>query len=645
MNGKTWKSSTLGFHRIAACVPEMKVADVPFNVSRIVKLALEADSSGAAAAVFPELCLTGYTCADLFHQKRLQEGALEGLETLLDKLSGAKALVVVGLPVLHGSHLYNCAAVMQSGRLLGLVPKSLLPNYREFYERRWFSSGANLRHSQIELFGSKVPIGTGLIFANGDFKVGIEICEDLWGVVPPSSYLALGGANVILNPSASNALVSKAEYRHELVRQQSARCLAAYAYASSGVHESTVDLVYGGHAMIAENGAMLAEGERFNRKSSLIHADIDIDRLLAARVSESSYKEERLPEGIDFIEIPLGPMNVLKSIDRRYSPTPFVPSRPEERTERCLEIFNIQCAGLAKRLEHTGLEKVVLGISGGLDSTLALLVAAETFKKIGRDTKNIVAITMPGFGTSGRTFKNSIALIKQTGADLRKIDIRKACLKHFSDIGHNPETHDVTYENVQARERTQILMDIANREGGLVIGTGDLSEIALGWSTYNGDHMSMYAVNCGVPKTLIRYLISWVAGTSDAKLSKLLEDVIDTPVTPELLPKSKDGSITQRTEDILGPYEIHDFLLYHTVKYGATPEKLALLAARAFAGRYPSPAIKKALNLFLKRFFSQQFKRSCIPDGPKVGTICLSPRGDWRMPSDASPALWLANED
>jgi NAD+ synthase (glutamine-hydrolysing) len=631
-----------GFHRIAVCVPELKVADVDFNVRQIVKLAEAADAEEAAVALFPELSLTGYTCADLFFQRRLQEAAADGLRELAERLASSKLLFAVGLPHLHKGRLYNCAAVVQSGKLLGLVPKTLLPNYREFYERRWFASGADVRCEESRLAGFSAPFGTGLIFSAGSsLKIGLEICEDLWGVLPPSSYLALGGATLLLNPSASNALVSKAGYRRELVRQQSARCLAAYAYASAGVHESTTDLVYGGHALIAENGALLAESKRFERKSSLVLADIDCERLEAARVSESSFKEERLPEGVSFQEIPVGPLNEASSLRRAYSPTPFVPSRPEERAERCEEIFHIQSSGLAKRLSHTGLKKAVVGVSGGLDSTLALLVMAETFKLLGRSASDIVAITMPGFGTTGRTYKNAVELIKLLGAELREIDIKDACLLHFSAIGHDQAKLDVTYENVQARERTQLLMDVANREGGLVVGTGDLSEIALGWSTYNGDHMSMYAVNCGVPKTLIRYLIDWVADNSSESLRKVLLDIADTPVTPELLPKGADDSIVQCTEDILGPYEIHDFLLYHTVKYGATPEKLKLIAAKAFEGRYPAETLAKAQALFFKRFFQHQFKRSCIPDGPKVGSICLSPRGDWRMPSDASPSLWL----
>jgi len=634
------------FHRVAACVPELKVADPAFNVKCVISMAAKADSEEAALALFPELCLSGYTCADLFHHQRLIDGCLSALQDVAAWTKGRRIVLVVGAPLPFKDRLYNCAFVVQSGRVLGAVPKSYLPNYREFYEKRWFSSGFDCQLETASLPGlGEIPFGTGLIFANGDSKLrfGIEICEDLWSVIPPSSLLAIAGANLILNPSASNAIVSKAGYRKDLVRQQSARCLSGYVYASSGVHESTTDLVFGGHVIFAENGAVLAEGKRFQREATMTCADFDVQRLSAARVSESSFKDSKLPPGLSFRELKLGELNSISSLRRYYSTTPFVPLAQDERNERCEEIFHIQTSGLQKRLEHTQAKKAVIGISGGLDSTLALLVAEKALRNLGRDPKDIVAVTMPGFGTTGRTLRNSVDLIKAIGAELRRIDIRKACLRHFADIGHDPAVHSVVYENVQARERTQVLMDIANKEGGIVVGTGDLSEIALGWSTYNGDHISMYAVNCGVPKTLIRYLIAWVAENSPKKLCKTLLDVIDTPVSPELLPKGSDGKISQKTEDIIGPYEIHDFLLYHMVKYGASPEKLDFLASHAFDGKYSEPLIKKTLGTFLSRFFSQQYKRSCIPDGPKVGSICLSPRGDWRMPSDASPSLWLAD--
>jgi len=632
-----------GFIRVAACVPEMRVADPAFNVKAIVAMAEDADERSAAVALFPELALCGYTCADLFQQKRLLDGCASALKEIVEWSKDSDLLIVVGGPLLFKDRLYDCAFVIQDGAVLGAVPKTYLPNYREFYERRWFSSGSDVICETADCGGLEFPFGIGLLFSSSSgLRLGIEICEDLWSVVPPSSWQAIAGANLILNPSASDALVSKAVYRKELVRQQSARCLAAYAYVSSGVHESTTDLVFGGHAILAENGALLSEGRRFERGATMACADFDLQRLSAARVSESSFKDCKLPSGMAFKEIRLGGLNELASLERLYSTTPFVPSALAERNERCEEIFQIQTSGLQKRLEHTRAKKAVIGVSGGLDSTLALLVIEKAMRNLGREPKDVVAVTMPGFGTTGRTLKNAVALIKAAGAELRRIDIRKACLRHFADIGHDPATHSTVYENVQARERTQVLMDIANKEGGIVVGTGDLSEIALGWSTYNGDHISMYAVNCGVPKTLIRYLIAWVAENSPKKLSRTLQDVIDTPVSPELLPRGSDGEINQRTEDIIGPYEIHDFLLYHMVKYGAPPEKLLFLARHAFNGKYSDDILKKTLSTFLSRFFSQQFKRSCIPDGPKVGSICLSPRGDWRMPSDASSELWLS---
>ena len=487
-----------------------------------------------------------------------------------------------------------------------------------------------------------LPFGTDLLFdCGGGFQFAVEICEDLWGVLPPSSLLALGGARAIFNPSAGTELAAKAEYRRELVRQQSARCLAAYVLASAGVHESTTDVVFGGHALIADNGRLAAENRRFARKGSLLLADVDFDRLGAARLSESSFHDNPLPEGKRFRTIPLDRVEGSPDFAFAYNPPrPFVPGDVEHRRERCTEIFDIQCAGLAKRVEHTGAKKLVIGISGGLDSTLALLVASECCRLIGRPASDIVALTMPGFGTTGRTRGNAVKLCELLGVTLREVDIRPACLRHFEDIGHDPAKLDTAYENVQARERTQILMDIANEAGGMVVGTGDLSEIALGWSTYNGDHMSMYAVNCSIPKTLIRFLIETTAERSAPELAAVLRDVIDTPVSPELLPASADGSINQKTEELIGPYELHDFFLYHFIKYGAEPEKIRALAGAAFAGVYDEETIERTLKIFLRRFFQQQFKRSCIPDGPKVGTIALSPRGDWRMPSDASDAIW-----
>jgi len=631
-----------GFYRIAACAPEMRVADIGFNTEKIINLALKAAKDTASLALFPELAVCGYTCGDLFNQPLTVDESLKSALKIAAALKSTGMITVFGSPAYHKSSLYNCAFVAYKGKIMGIVPKSNLPNYREFYERRWFCSGHGITGESIELNGEHVPFGTDLLFQAGKhFIFGVEICEDLWSVVPPSSFQALEGALITLNPSASNELVSKSDYRRELIKNQSARCVSAYVYASSGVHESTTDLVYGGHAVISENGCVLAENERFNRASSMTFADIDCERLFASRISESSFANSlEIAEKKAFRTIKLGEAKELKSIKRQIDPHPFVPSAPELRNTRCKEIFSIQAAGLAKRLEHTGLSKAVIGISGGLDSTLALLVCAETFRLTGRKNSDIITITMPGFGTTSRTHGNASKLCKILKTDFREICIKEACLEHFKSIGHDRKIHDVTYENTQARERTQLLMDIANREKGLVIGTGDLSEIAMGWSTYNGDHMSMYAVNCSVPKTLIRYLINWVADHSEKGMKNVLNNIIDTPVSPELLPH-ENGKISQKTEELIGPYELHDFYLYHMIKYGACPEKILFLAEIAFRGKYSRNEIHKYLRLFLKRFFSQQFKRSCIPDGPKVGTISLSPRGDWRMPSDASPALWL----
>ncbi len=624
-----------GFYRVAAAVPETRVADIGFNLARIKELVREADRASAALVVFPELSITSYTCADLFQQTRLIRRALSAVAELADFAKKMDIAIVVGAPLLHKSRLYNCAFVIQKGEIRGIVPKTYNPNYREFYEKRWFTSGKKFKNESVRVGKAEIPFGRNLVFECDDnFKFAVEICEDLWNVIPPSSYHAISGATVIANLSASNELVAKSDYRRDLVKQQSARCIAGYVYSSAGVGESTTDLVYSGHSMIAENGIMLAENGRFQRKGEILFADIDCERLAYTRFSSSSFSDNELPEKYTFIRMgkPAEPDPIFREIDAH----PFVPSNPARRDERCHEIFNIQATGLAKRLEHTNSAKAVIGISGGLDSTLALLVSMEAMKLLGRKNKDIVAITMPGFGTTGRTYRNAVALCRISGTELREIDIKAACKDHFKEIKHNPKVHDVTYENVQARERTQILMDIANKEKGIVVGTGDLSEIALGWSTYNADHMSMYAVNCGVPKTLIRYLIGWVAENSGTELRKILHDIIDTPVSPELLPHNGDGKIVQKTEDIIGPYEVHDFFLYHTVKYGASPEKILYLADIAFKGKYKKSRLSDIQKIFIRRFFSQQFKRSCIPDGPKVGTISLSPRGDWRMPSDAS---------
>lgn len=635
-----------GYYRLAAAVPQLRIADVDYNVDQLITGFRLAAEQRAAAVVFPELCITGYSCGDLFFQPRLREAALDGLRRLTEATADSGTVAVVGLPFLHADALYNTAAVVQGGRLVALVPKTILPNYREFYEKRQFTSAKALGPGtrEITVNGATIPFGAGIVFhdAASSFSFGVEICEDLWSVIPPSSTLALQGARIMLNPSAGTELTGKAAYRKELVKQQSGRCLCAYVLSSAGVHESTTDAVFGGHSLIADNGRLAAESGRFERESSLIFADVDVERLAAARLSESSFHDSKPAASAgDMLrvtletEVPQAP-----GLEYAFNPArPFLPS-PAHRAERCEEIVSIQTAGLAKRMEHTGCRKLVLGISGGLDSTLALLICARACRALKRPASDILAVTMPGFGTTTRTRGNAVELCRLLGAELREIPISEACLQHFRDIGHNPAEHTTTYENVQARERTQILMDLANKAGGLVVGTGDLSEIALGWSTYNGDHMSMYAVNCSIPKTLIRCLIGHIAGQSSPELNATLLDVNDTPVSPELLPPSEDGSIEQRTEDVLGPYDLHDFFLFHFIKYGAQPEKILYLAEHAFQDEFQPEFIRRCLVIFIRRFFRQQFKRSCMPDGPKVGTISLSPRGDWRMPSDACAAVW-----
>ncbi len=632
-----------GFYRIACAVPEVKVADVEFNTNEITKLVRKAERENAAVVVFPELSVTGYSCADLFHQSQLLDASRVAIKHICRFSEDLGVIIVVGAPIFHINRLYNCAVVIHAGEVLGIVPKSYLPNYKEYYEKRWFTPGHNTS-DEVELNGDVVPFGDQIVFqADHDFTFGIEICEDLWNVIPPSSYHAMAGANVIFNLSASNELVSKAEFRRNLITCQSARSISAYCYVSAGVHESTTDVVYGGHCLVAENGSILNENKRFQRGSSIMYTEVDCQRLNYTRLSESSY-DDNVANNYQIVH--LRGVNKPSILNRTVDSHPFVPKNNAMRNERCEEIFAIQSAGLAKRLEHIGCQKTVVGISGGLDSTLALLVMVETYQLLDIPLENIVTVTMPGFGTTDRTYNNAVKLCKILGTDLREISIKAACEQHFKDIGHDPEVHDVTYENVQARERTQILMDIANKEGAIVIGTGDLSEIALGWSTYNGDHMSMYAVNCSVPKTLITSLVEWIANhriadNENIAYQDILLDVIATPISPELLPPDEAGNIQQKTESTLGPYEVHDFFLYHTVKYGASPEKVCFLAMHAFKEKYSPEQITEWQQLFIKRFFSQQFKRSCIPDGPKVGTISLSPRGDWRMPSDASPSIWL----
>ena len=634
-----------GFYRVATCSPVVKVADAEFNTARILELAEKAVAHSASVVLFPELAVTAYSCGDLFHNETLLNAAEHAVSRIAEKSASLPSVFIVGAPVRRQNRLFNAAVVIQHGRLCGIVPKTNLPNYREFYEKRYFSSGYGIRNATADFAGqTEIPFGTDLIFRSGSELVfGIEICEDMWSTVPPSSYLALNGATLILNPSASNELVGKADYRRELERGQSARCVAAYAYVSAGVSESTMDTVCGGHSIAAENGTVLLDSERFSREDALYVTDFDLARIQGARLSDSPFANSaEMNPHTDYRILKLEPAPVpeLKEIERKVPRLPFVPSSDAARDERCQEIFAIQSAGLAKRIEHTHAKKAVIGISGGLDSTLALLVCVNTMKLLRRNPEDVLAITMPGFGTTGRTYNNAVNLCRLLGVELREIGIKDACMEHFRSIGHDPEDHSVVYENAQARERTQILMDVANQADGFVVGTGDLSEIAMGWCTYNADHMSMYAVNCSVPKTLIRYLIAYVGDHSEQAVRDILRDIIDTPVSPELLPAADDGTIRQKTEDIIGPYEIHDFFLYHFMKYGASPEKILFLAKRAFGKEYPEEKLKTFLKTFIRRFFSQQFKRSCSTDGPKVGTISLSPRGDWRMPSDASPQAW-----
>ncbi|MCI1995747.1 MAG: NAD(+) synthase [Clostridium luticellarii] len=634
----------MNFIRVSAACPLTNVGDIEFNLNNIEKCIDKALIEKSKLVVFPELCVTSYTCADLFEQQLLLKKAVKGLEKLCRYLQNKDILVAVGLPVVYNNCLYNCACVIFKGKILGVVPKSYIPNYEEFYEKRWFTEGLHIIDERISFyFQQNIPFGVSLIFNCGDFKFGFEICEDLWAVIPPSSYLCLMGANILGNLSASNEIVSKSSYRRNLVCSQSARCMCSYIYASSGVFESSTDLVFSGDLCISENGVLLKANERFKRENEVITSIVDLDKLNSQRLKNVSFRDNiksfsQKPVNIEFEfeNFDYG------DFDRKVDKHPFVPENKNEREIRCREIFSIQTAALGKRIVHTNLKKAVIGISGGLDSTLAMLVAVKTFDTLNISRKNIITVTMPGFGTTDRTYSNAVNLCKSLGTEFREISIVDACLQHFRDISHDRNIHDVTYENVQARERTQILMDIANKEGGLVVGTGDLSELALGWSTYNGDHMSMYGVNCSIPKTLVRYLVRYVADREASQnISSILLDILNTPVSPELLPKDISGEISQKTEDIVGPYELHDFFLYYFIRLNYSPEKILFLAEHAFENNYSSEVIKKWLHVFIKRFFTQQFKRSAIPDGPKVGTVSLSPRGDWRMPSDASFKLWI----
>ncbi len=649
-----------GYIRVAAATPKIRVADPAYNGEEILKLMREGAGNGAKLMVFPELCITAYTCNDLFFQDRLLAEAKETLRMLAAATAELDLLAFVGLPWEMGGRLYNVAAAVGGGRLLGLVPKMHIPNYSEYYEGRYFAQG-NENPVFVDFYGEKVPMGSRLIFACAqipELRVAAEVCEDLWVVSPPSIGHALAGATVIVNSSASVETVGKDEYRRSLVSGQSGRLVCGYVYASAGEGESSQDLVFGGHNLIAENGTVLAEAKRFT--TGLTCADMDLWRLRSERRRMNTYPGSlpgsSLPDGGTasagdgsgaYLTVPFMLTPERLALHRFIDPAPFVPHDAGERSRRCEEILNIQSLGLKKRLEHTGTKCAALGISGGLDSTLALLVTARAFDLLGLPRSRIIAVTMPCFGTTDRTYHNACVMTQKLGATLREIDIRAAVTQHFQDIGHNPDIHDVTYENSQARERTQILMDVANQENGMVIGTGDMSELALGWATYNGDHMSMYGVNAGVPKTLVRHLVRWYADTcGERELSEVLSDVLNTPVSPELLPPEAGGTISQKTEDLVGPYELHDFFLYHMLRFGYGPARIYRMALAAFAGSEYEPAvIKKWLTTFCRRFFSQQFKRSCLPDGPKVGTVALSPRGDLRMPSDAVSRIWLEEID
>ena len=629
-----------GFIKVAAATPDIRVADVDYNKGQIINQMDEAAEAGAKIIVFPELCITGYTCSDLFLQDILLNSAKKALVEIAEHTKNLDALVFVGVPIAVGGELYNVAAALNHGNILGFTTKSFLPNYGEFYEMRQFRPGP--KKAEKILFGGKeIPFGPQLLFVENQMAnliVSAEICEDVWSPVPPSIEAAREGATVIVNCSASDETIGKASYREALISGQSARLISGYIYANAGEGESTTDLVFGGHNLIAENGTILAEAKRFS--NGIIYTEFDVQKIANERRKNTTFTETQehvLPR------IPFGLEQTETILTRTFPSRPFVPRDDQERTKRCEEILTIQAMGLKKRLAHTHAKSAVVGISGGLDSTLALLVTAKAFDALGLERSGITAVTMPCFGTTDRTYQNACKMSLKVGATLREVRIGDAVMQHFKDIGHDPQDHSVTYENSQARERTQVLMDIANQTGGLVIGTGDMSELALGWATYNGDHMSMYGVNASVPKTLVRHLVHYFADTcEDSSLKEVLYDVLDTPVSPELLPP-KDGEIAQKTEDLVGPYELHDFFLYYFLRMGYEPGKIYRIAKLSFAGEYDDETIYKWLRTFCWRFFSQQFKRSCLPDGPKVGTVALSPRGDWRMPSDACVALWIQN--
>ena len=641
-----------GFVKVAAAVPRVKVADCNYNTEQIENLIAQAEGQGVEVICFPELSVTSYTCQDLFHQQLLLEEAETSLLKLVEFCRSLNIIAIVGAPLSFKGMLLNVAVIIHKGKILGVVPKTYLPNYNEFYEHRWFASGASLENTKLKFCGQNVLVGTHLLFEATHFTFGVEICEDLWSVVPPSSKLALAGAEIIFNLSASNDIVGKSRYVENLVEGQSARALAGYVYSGCGFGESTQDLVFAGRAYIAENGHILSSLQRFQMEDQMLINEIDVERLRMERRINTTFSAGRalLGDVEKYVTIEMDPVIIPEerfNLTRMVDPLPFIPTG-RELDLRCEEILHLQAQGLAQRIVHTKAQTVVVGVSGGLDSTLALLVCVEAFDLLKLNRKGIVGITMPGFGTTGRTYSNAVNLMKSLGVCIREISIRDACIQHFHDLGQSLSDHDVTYENGQARERTQILMDAANQMGGFVVGTGDLSELALGWATYNGDHMSMYAVNVSVPKTLVRYLVEWVSMHRMDDLSRsILLDIIDTPISPELIPADENGNISQITEDLVGPYELHDFFLYYFLRYGFRPSKIFYLATRAFDGHdkrakvYDESIIKKWLTIFCRRFFAQQFKRSCLPDGPKVGSCSLSPRGDWRMPSDATSEAWL----
>ena len=641
-----------GFINVASAIPSVKVANCQYNLQQIETVIATAEGKGVEIIVFPELSVTGYTCQDLFRQRMLLEEAELSVLKLLDFTRNLDIISIVGVPVIAGDLLLNCAVVIQRGNILGIVPKTFLPNYCEFYEKRWFASAQDLKPTEIRFAGNKVLLTSKpKVFRTCDgVRFGVEICEDVWAPVPPSNDLAMSGAELIFNLSASDELIGKHAYLRKLISQQSARTITGYVYSGCGFGESTQDVVYGGNALIYENGNLIADSERFSLKPQTVTAQIDVEKLRNERRANSTYANAQRGFEADFIDaFPIELRDF--TLTRTINPLPFIPLA-DDINASCSEIFSIQLMGLAKRLVHTGCKTVVIGISGGLDSTLALLVCVKAFDKLGLPRKGIVGVTMPGFGTTDRTHDNAVKLMQGLGISLKEINISASVLQHFKDIEHDQSVHDVTYENSQARERTQILMDLSNKLGGLVIGTGDLSELALGWATYNGDHMSMYGVNCSIPKTLIKYMVRHVAENEVDEATRLtLLDIIDTPISPELIPADENGNIAQKTEDLVGPYELHDFFLYYFLRFGFRPSKLYLLARRAFDGTdnrvaaYDDDTIKHWLRTFLRRFFNQQFKRSCLPDGPKVGSVSLSPRGDWRMPTDADSTIWLQEVD